>query len=140
MDKKLVTTRSRTTPIEVCDILTAAGRMIHVKRHFGSSDLSHLFSQGFVSAQLLQEDNTFRKAAADKIRQLTSATSFGFFETPSLDTTRFQVVYAIAAPWKGRNLTQALPFFSKVNLDGITQQLVNRGYRVGLSQIDTSNP
>lgn len=61
MDKELVTAEL-TTPIELCDILTAAGDLIHVKRHFGSSDLSHLFSQGFVSAQLLQEDKVFRAA------------------------------------------------------------------------------
>ncbi len=38
-DKKLVSTASQTTPIELCDILTTAGDLIHVKRHFGSSDL-----------------------------------------------------------------------------------------------------
>jgi uncharacterized protein (TIGR04141 family) len=47
MDKKLVSATSQTTPIELCDILTAAGDLMHVKRHFGSSDpLSHQFSQG----------------------------------------------------------------------------------------------
>jgi len=138
MDKKLVNARTQTTPIEVCDVLTADGRLIHVKRHLGSSDLSHLFSQGFVSAQLLQEDAIFRKAAAEKIKELAPDTSFGFFETPSLDTTRFQVIYAIVASWKGRSLAQALPFFSKVNLDRTIQELTNRGYRIGLSQVDTT--
>lgn len=137
MDKQLVSASSQTTPIEVCDIPTADRRLIHVKRHLGSSDLSHLFSQGFVSASLLQEDATFRKAAADKIATLPSSASFKFLETSSLKTEDFQVVYVIVAPWKGRSLAEGLPFFSKVNLDRTVQELANRGYRVALSQVDT---
>jgi uncharacterized protein (TIGR04141 family) len=138
MDKKLVSASTQTTPIEVCDILTATRRLIHVKRHLGSSDLSHLFSQGFVSARLLQEDATFRKAAAEKIGSLTSDTSFKFLETSSLKTDDFEIVYTIVAPWNGRSPAEALPFFSKVNLDRTIQELTNRGYRVALSQVDTA--
>lgn len=137
MDKKLVSASSQTTPIELCDILTAAGDLIHVKRHFGSSDLSHLFSQGFVSAQLLQEDKAFRKAADDKIASLTADPSFRFFETPTLRTEDFEIIYVIVAPWKGRNAVEALPFFSKVNLERAIQELTNKGYRVSLSPVDT---
>jgi len=137
MDKKLVTAATQTTPIELCDILTAAGDLIHVKRHFGSSDLSHLFSQGFVSARLLQEDQAFRKAADEKIASLTADPSFRFFETSSLRTEDFEIVYVIVAPWKGRSLTQALPFFSKVNLERTVQELTNKGYQVSLSAVDT---
>lgn len=137
MDKKLVSSASQTTPIELCDILTAAGDLIHVKRHFGSSDLSHLFSQGFVSARLLQEDTAFRKAADEKIASLTADQSFRFFNTTSLKTDDFEIVYVIVAPWKGRSATQALPFFSKVNLERTVQELVNKGYQVSLSPVDT---
>ena len=137
MDKKLVSATSQTTPIELCDILTAAGDLIHVKRHFGSSDLSHLFSQGFVSARLLQEDRAFRKAADEKIASLTTDPSFRFFETSSLRTEDFEIVYVIVAAWKGRSLTQALPFFSKVNLERTVQELTIKGYQVSLSAVDT---
>lgn len=137
MDKELVRPSTQTTPIEVCDVLTASRRLIHVKRHLGSSDLSHLFSQGYVSACLLQEDKLFREAAANKIKSITSNPAFKFFETSSLDTTKFEVVYAIVAAWKGRSITEALPFFSKVNLDSTVRNLINRGYHVGLSQVDT---
>ena len=44
MDKKLVNSRMQTTPIEVCDVLTANRQLIHAKLKFGSRDLSHLFS------------------------------------------------------------------------------------------------
>jgi uncharacterized protein (TIGR04141 family) len=137
MDKKLVSAASQTTPIELCDILTAAGDLIHVKRHFGSSDLSHLFSQGFVSARLIQEDKAFRKAADEKIASLTKDPSFRFFETSSLRTEDFEIVYVIVAPWKGRTLAQALPFFSKINLERTVQELANKGYQVSLSPVDT---
>jgi uncharacterized protein (TIGR04141 family) len=137
MDKQLVSASTQTTPIEVCDILTGSRCLIHVKRHLGSSDLSHLFSQGFVSARLLQEDATFRKAAADKVASLPSGAAFKFLETSSLKTEDFEVVYVIVAPWKGRSPAEALPFFSKVNLDRTVQDLTNRGYRVALSQVDT---
>jgi uncharacterized protein (TIGR04141 family) len=137
MDKKLVSAASQTTPIELCDILTAAGDLIHVKRHFGSSDLSHLFSQGFVSARLLQEDKAFRKAADEKIASLTKDQSFRFFETSTLRTEGFEIVYVIVAPWRGRTLVQALPFFSKVNLERTVEELTNKGYQVSLSPVDT---
>lgn len=137
MDKKLVSVASQTTPIELCDILTAAGDLIHVKRHFGSSDLSHLFSQGFVSARLLQEDKAFREAADGKIALLTADQAFRFFNTTSLRTDDFEIVYAIVAPWKGRSPVEALPFFSKVNLERTVQELVNKGYQVSLSPVDT---
>lgn len=137
MDKKLVSATSQTTPIELCDILTAAGDLIHVKRHFGSSDLSHLFSQGFVSARLLQEDKAFREAADEKIASLTTDQSFRFFNTTSLRTEDFEIVYVIVAPWKGRSVIEALPFFSKVNLERAVQELTIKGYQVSLSPVDT---
>jgi len=137
MDKKLVSSAMQTTPIELCDILTAAGDLIHVKRHFGSSDLSHLFSQGFVSARLLQEDKAFLQATDEKIASLTDDPSFRFFETPTLKTEDFEIVYVIVAPWKGRSPVEALPFFSKVNLERTVHELTNKGYHVSLSPVDT---
>jgi uncharacterized protein (TIGR04141 family) len=46
LDKMTVRLTSRTTPIEICDLLTSAKKLIHVKRKLNSSSLSHLFSQG----------------------------------------------------------------------------------------------
>jgi len=137
LDKKLVNASTQTTPIEVCDILTAKGRLIHVKRHLGSSDLSHLFSQGFVSARLLQEDADFRTATADRIASLTTDPAFSLFGPSLLKTDDFEVVYAIVAPWRGRSAAEALPFFSKANLEQTVQELTSRGFRVALSQVDT---
>jgi uncharacterized protein (TIGR04141 family) len=41
------------SPLEICDLLGPHNELIHVKRAAGSAPLSHLFSQGLVSAQSL---------------------------------------------------------------------------------------
>lgn len=41
------------SPLEICDLLGPDNELIHVKRAEGSAPLSHLFSQGLVSAQSL---------------------------------------------------------------------------------------
>lgn len=48
LDQQIVRSSAITTGVEICDILTSSSQLVHVKRHLGSSDLSHLFSQGFV--------------------------------------------------------------------------------------------
>jgi uncharacterized protein (TIGR04141 family) len=138
MDAKNITARSQTTSIELCDILTADKRLIHVKRDFGSSDLSHLFSQGFVSARLLQEDLVFREAAGIKVAELAAGDTFAFIGASDLQTSEFEVIFAIVAKWQGRSPSKALPFFSKVNLDRTVRELLIRGYRVSLSPVDTA--
>lgn len=138
MDKKLVKSRMQTSPVEVCDVLTADCQLIHAKLKFGSRDLSHLFSQGFVSATLLQSDSVFREATHEKIKELGGDAKFDFFEVASLNASNFEIIYAIVAPWHGRNPAQALPFFSKINLLRTAEELVNRGFKVALVRIDTN--
>lgn len=138
MDKRLVKSRMRTTPVEVCDILTASHELIHAKLKLGSRDLSHLFSQGFVSATLLQSDSVFREATHQKIKELGGGKDFDFFDVTSLQAAEFEIIYVIIAPWRGRSPAEALPFFSKVNLLRTAEDLVNRGFKVALVRIDTS--
>jgi uncharacterized protein (TIGR04141 family) len=136
LDKKTVRVEGRTTPIEVCDLLTSGRQFIHVKRHLGSSDLSHLFAQGLVSAELLQSSVPFRKAARAKIAEAAQGRDgFDFVSEAGITTNDIEVVYAIAERWKGRTPVDALPFFSKVNLRETAQNLSSRGFRVGLFQI-----
>lgn len=126
----------QTRPIELCNI-DRCQRFDARQAPLGSSDLSHLFSQGFVSPRLLQEDKSSRKAADEKLRHLTKDPSFRFFETATLRTEDFEIMYVIVATSKGRSPVQALPFFSKVNLERTVQQLTNKGYQVSLSPVDT---
>jgi uncharacterized protein (TIGR04141 family) len=136
LDKKTVKINTKTTLIEICDLLTSKRQLIHVKRHLGSSDLSHLFAQGVVSACLLQESPEFRKKAIDKIAAVSNhSTKFGFLNPDSFTTSDFEVVYAIAESWNSRTFEQGLPFFSKINLREAVQNLHGRGFSVSLHQI-----
>ncbi len=147
LDKKTVRISSRTSPIEICDVLTADKQMVHVKRKLSSSSLSHLFSQGFVSSDLLVTSADYRKACVKKIdeaaneRKLGVASyrnQFNFIKTDSVNPSEIEVVYAIAVNWKGRSLEEALPFFSKVNLRRFSKDLRRMGYKVTHSRIDAS--
>ena len=147
LDKEMVRINTRTSPIEICDVLTADKQMIHVKRKLSSSSLSHLFSQGFVSGDLLVTNADYRKecvtiinnAAQERKPNDTSyRDQFNFIQTNSVNPSEIEVVYAIAANWNGRSLDEALPFFSKVNLRRFSQDLRRIGYRVTHSKIEIS--
>ena len=127
-----------TTPIEICDILTTTRQLVHVKRHLGARDLSHLFSQGVVAAELLQMSPEFRAAARAKIAEHGGGPAFDFFDPSNLVSSDFEVVYAIIADWRGRKLSTALPFFSKINLRRATDDLRARGFRVSQSRVAVS--
>ena len=147
LDKKTVRINSRTSPIEICDVLTANMQMIHVKRKLSSSSLSHLFSQGYISCELLVSNEDYRKACVEKIddaaeeRKPGDATyrdQFDFIQSERINPSEIEVVYAIAAKWNNRSLEEALPFFSKINLRHFSKELRRMGYRVTHSKIDAS--
>lgn len=142
LDKKTVTLPSKTTPIEICDLLSPGKALIHVKRKLGSSSLSHLFSQGVVSADLLLMGQEFRGKAHERIAGLTKGSkqkvfSRFFSADKNITASKFTVVYGMIAPWDHRTLADALPFFSKVNLRRCAQDLKRMGYHIACSQIPT---
>jgi uncharacterized protein (TIGR04141 family) len=135
LDRQIIRSTAITTGVEVCDILTSNAQLIHVKRHLGSADLSHLFSQGYVSADLLQNDAEFRTLAQGKINGLTGDPAFQMFDH-TLEAGRFEIVYGVIADWRQRSLTSALPFFSKVTLRKTAQDLANRRFGVSFAKIE----
>lgn len=139
LDQKTVSVAGQTTPVEICDILTADRELVHVKRHLGSSDLSHLFAQGAVSASLLHDDVTFRSLTASRVREASGGNSrFDFISSASLRPSDFAIVFGVIADWRSRSTAVALPFFSKVNLRRTASELQRRGYEVAFVQIDTT--
>src|SRR5216683_178216 len=60
LDTLTVRPAGRSSDIEVCDLLSRNGAFLHVKKKSRSSTLSHLFSQGHVSAELLIREAGFR--------------------------------------------------------------------------------
>lgn len=141
LDKMTVKLDSRTTPIEICDVLSASRALIHVKRKLNSSSLSHLFSQGLVSADLLLMSAEFRHMAREKIITLEKKRKAGHRFSQLLPANRgitasaFTVVYGIIADWKGQTLAERLPFFSKINLRRCVHDLTRMGYAVAFKCI-----
>ncbi len=135
LDKKTVVVATRTSPIEVCDVLTTSGQLVHVKRKFSSATLSHLFSQGETSGVLLVDSAEFRAAVRQKLKNAPD-TFAALFDDALFRAGNLEVVYAIAGDWKGGGLADRLPFFSKINLLRRAQSLRRMGYRVTYSAID----
>lgn len=134
LDAKTVRMPSNPDPIEVCDLLSDHGELIHVKRKLRSSSLSHLFGQGAVSGELLF-DPEFRSVAAERARKEQEEAGLGTDFAATLpgtdgDGRRRVVVYAVIADWNGRSLVEAVPFFSRVNLRNHVERLRALGYDV----------
>ena len=131
LDRKIV--RLDGGNIEVCDLLTSKNQLIHVKPWRSSSTLSHLFSQGRVSAESLLRDQAFR----EDTRKLIQAMDSDFpssIEGEKIDPTEFEVVYAVIYSDR-RPLHERLPFFSKLNMMYAVRALRNLGFQVSKASI-----
>jgi uncharacterized protein (TIGR04141 family) len=146
LDKLTVRPAGRSSDVEVCDLLTRNGALLHVKKKSRSSTLSHLFSQGHVSADLLVRDVTFRSKLIDLVddveqKRATHDDGFqiGFKELFSLSAatpSHHEIVFVIIGDWKGQPSPLSLPFFSRVNLRQRTEDLKAMGFRVSCACIE----
>lgn len=128
MDAKNIIHGGGHSKIEFCDIFDVGNRkIIHIKKYSGSSVLSHLFAQGFVSAQLLLDDANFKSKVEEKIKSV-SGIDYSFDGTD----TEYEVVFGIIAKPGYQNL----PLFSKINLNNIFARIRNmRGYTASIAFI-----
>jgi uncharacterized protein (TIGR04141 family) len=132
-DKRFFTASQTNDSIEFCDLFVKPRRIVHVKRKSGSSTLSHLFSQGVVSAELLHFDAGFREAVR---AALGEHTGFGrAIPATRLSPSTFEVVFAVIAP-APRGDRHFLPFFSQVNFRRAINDLSARGYELALMRVD----
>jgi uncharacterized protein (TIGR04141 family) len=141
LDRKLANPVQRTTGIEICDVMTAAGELVHVKRKLGSSDLSHLFAQGYVSAESLNAGPDLRTAIRSRIDeeardQHRHPEDFTKFATEPFESRELTVVYAILADWKGQAPQDRLPFFSMINLRHYRKLIRSMGFQVAFAAVD----
>jgi uncharacterized protein (TIGR04141 family) len=107
-----------------------------------SSSLSHLFSQGVVSAELLHMDPEFR----ERVEQLLSGeligsgtkrmADFDWLHGADFQPSLCEVVYAIMTNTR-RLQKEELPFFSKVNLRMRCHELRRMGFRYSLALVST---
>jgi uncharacterized protein (TIGR04141 family) len=128
LDKKVVMYGGGRSKIEVCDILTNDKKFVHVKAHIKSATLSHLFSQGAVSAQCFR-DSRFREKAKAKC-PTSHAALFDGNPTPS----DYEVVFAIMSTAPG-DIRDALPFFSKQSLVNAAQIIEGLGHPLCITKI-----
>jgi uncharacterized protein (TIGR04141 family) len=137
LDKKLVKTDRATSAIELCDLLTPAKQFVHVKhRKGGSAGLSHLFAQGGVAAEIMLGDKAFRKKARTVLRGVNRAAG-DLVPLDKLKSADYEIVFLILGA-ESATLKQNLPFFSKVNLAKVFENLTQRGFRVSIAGSPTT--
>ena len=133
-DRKLLRPKgaSKHSRIEVCDLYCPTGKFIHVKNGKDSSALSHLFAQGTVSAELIMDDEDFRKQFRNRLGKASKKPIPHKRKPKGEDLT---VVYAILRnddkdPWP-----VCLPFFSKINLRSHVRKLEARNINVVVQRV-----
>jgi len=138
LDKMLVK-RPEATDIEICDVALGSRKLLHVKKGWSSSSLSHLFAQGVVSAELLHMDEGFRARVRTLIETKklkgSAADNLGLYSwlySSPFEPGRCEIVYVVMTG--GRPLrAQGLPFFSKVNLRQRCRELRRMGFAYSLT-------
>lgn len=132
LDEKLVRDEGP-DKMEVCDLLTADGKLIHVKKRGRSSTLSHLFAQGINSAERLRGDDEFRGRA----RALIAREGAAFADVVPAERPNpadHEIGFVIITR-STRETPLTLPFFSVVSLRAAAQRLENQGFRVRVAKV-----
>jgi uncharacterized protein (TIGR04141 family) len=132
LDRKLIQD-SGPDKIELCDILTLQGGLIHVKPRGSSSTLSHLFNQGLNSATRLFVDQEFRS----KARALAASEDQAYADVlpaDRFDAAKHEISFVIITRSK-RNTPLTLPFFSVVSLATAATYLQGYGYTVSIAAV-----
>jgi uncharacterized protein (TIGR04141 family) len=132
LDKRLVKSSKTTSPIELCDLLTSEKQLIHVKhRKGGSAGLSHLFAQGSVSAEAILGDRMFRKEARKVLRRVDKDAD-DLVPIDGLKSADYEIIFLILGD-DNASIKSSLPFFSKVNLVRVYENISQRGYAVKIA-------
>ena len=129
MDKKNCPIPDGHSRVEVCDLFGDSNEFVHVKLKTESATLSHLFSQGAVSARLFRDYSEYREFLDGQLNGAGKKS-----DTTNVKFGDFRVVYAITAPPK-KTLPDELPFFSKVNLLHHLSTIERMGFNTGLYHV-----
>jgi len=124
--------------MEICDVLTRTGGMIHVKQRGASSTLSHLFAQGINSAERLLQDVEFRRQAREVVEREDLSFSEVLPADRPDDPSRFEVTFAVITR-SNRPTPLTLPFFSLVSLRAAAARLRAFGFRVSVAEVHEDN-
>jgi uncharacterized protein (TIGR04141 family) len=135
LDRQTFTPTEAASPIEFCDLFSAAGHLIHVKKRSSSGTLSHLFSQGSVSSDLFLQDEQLRNAVRQRLNELDKPAQAALIPNDRPEPSNYEVVYAVIAPPVHGAWPPSLPFFSSVNLMHHAKRVQNLGFRVSLQYV-----
>jgi uncharacterized protein (TIGR04141 family) len=131
LDKDLARPIPGESQVEICDLFSDAGHLIHVKRRKGgSAGLSHLFAQASVSSRLLRSAPEFAKQMREKLGDRAGCLA----DPPRASDHPVVLAVILAAESKGEGAS-ALPFFSKVFLRQNVQAINTMGFAVHFDEI-----
>jgi uncharacterized protein (TIGR04141 family) len=128
-DRRLVRVPTSGGAIEICDLYSTRGELIHVKRYGASSVLSHHFAQAVVSAEALSIDRTAREQFAAQVVAPQT------FRPDAFHPSDHPIVLAVVSDQPG-DLT--LPFFSRLNVRHAERRLRGMGYDLWLAKIEVT--
>ncbi len=132
MDRRLVYDDGPDS-MEVCDVLTPAGGLIHVKMRGSSSTLSHLFSQGVNSAERLLQDADFRQRMRAVVEEIDPALT-ALIPDGRPDPADHEITFVVITR-SIRETPLTLPFFSVISLRAAARTLENFGFRVSVAAV-----
>ena len=122
------------SPYEVCDLLSKNKKFIHVKWWDSSATLSHLFSQGKVSGEIIANDSEQRICINKRI---DTHEFKSIIDIENFAPEQYTIVFAII--YKGnKTIAERLPFFSKINLMQAVRELSSMRYHVEIAHIKSS--
>lgn len=133
-DRQPIRAARATTSIEFCDLLSVSGQLIHVKKRSSSATLSHLFSQGSVSADVFLQDASARAAIRSKLKKLRKRAYIPLIPAKRPVPNKYEVIYAVLAK-NSSKWPPPLPFFSAVNLMHHAGRIQNLGFEVSLHHV-----
>lgn len=122
--------------LEPCDFFSDKKEFIHLKDGHSSGPISHLWSQGVVSADAFVSDKEFRKKLRAKVKKKKP----GFEAHLPMSTDKviredYRVVYGVMRkPYADGSL--GIPFFSKVSLQAAVDRLSLFGIPVAIELIE----
>lgn len=118
--------------IEPCDlyrVVNGEAELVHVKIGVHSSKLSHLFNQGLVSYEMLQQEEECRGRLKRIIREKSAGRNTQTYCEP-VDNKRFKIVYVIISKKDSGLKSKALPLFSRISLRSLALRLKKMGVEV----------
>ena len=118
--------------IEPCDlfrVVSGKAEMVHVKIGIHSSKLSHLFNQGLVSFEMLQQEEESRGRLKQIIIEKAAGRNIQTYCEP-VDKRQLKIVYAIITKKNQELKSKALPLFSRISLRSIASRLKKMGAEI----------